>query len=99
MSLQGVYANLTIQLARTLDAQILRVWGAIYASATLVLWCFAMWRTLPSVWDGSIFEAPCLSKPEQAELLGQDPAGSTDISSTQQNSTTGQEISLQQVKQ
>ncbi|KAL5523957.1 hypothetical protein ACEPAG_8130 [Sanghuangporus baumii] len=92
----GVYANLTIQLARTLDAQILRVWGAIYAGATFALWCFAMWRTLPSVWDGAIFEAPCLAKSEQAELLGQDPAGSN--SSCRENPVTEPEIPVQQIK-
>ncbi|KAH8119506.1 voltage-dependent anion channel [Phellopilus nigrolimitatus] len=74
----GVYANLTIQLAGTIDSRILRVWGAIYAVFTLLLWLFATSRTLPSVWDGSIFEAPCLAaKPEQAELMGEDPARSS----------------------
>ncbi|THH06516.1 hypothetical protein EW145_g4035 [Phellinidium pouzarii] len=69
----GVYANLTIQLGDSIDSRILRVWGAIYAVFTFCLWLFAMYRTLPSIWDGSIFEAPCLTKPEQAELMGEDP--------------------------
>lgn len=70
---KGVYANLTIQLAGTIDSHILRVWGSIYSVATLCLWCFAMAHTLPSVWDGSIFEAPCLATPDQAQLMGVDP--------------------------
>ncbi|KAH9054058.1 voltage-dependent anion channel-domain-containing protein [Lactarius deliciosus] len=34
----GVYANLTIALAQVLDAAFFRVWGAIYAVVTLLLW-------------------------------------------------------------
>jgi len=64
----GVYANLTIQLAGTIDSRVLRIWGSIYACFTLLLWVFAMARTLPSVWDGSLFQSPCL---EEAELLEQ----------------------------
>ncbi|KAI5120292.1 hypothetical protein M0805_005798 [Coniferiporia weirii] len=82
----GVYANLTIQLGDTIDSRILRVWGAIYAVFTFGLWLFAMYRTLPSVWDGSIFEAPCLAKPEQAEFIGEDPAQES-VSSTPAAST------------
>ncbi|PAV18997.1 c4-dicarboxylate transporter malic acid transport [Pyrrhoderma noxium] len=70
----GVYANLTIQLANTLDSQGLKIWGSVYAIFTLGLWLFAASRTLPSVWDGSIFEAPCLAgQREQAILMGADP--------------------------
>lgn len=74
----GVYANLTLQLAVTLDSELLRIWGAVYAVFTFSLWCFATWRTLPSVWDGSIFEAPCLSaaqaqaRPQEVEEMGED---------------------------
>jgi len=67
----GVYANLTIQLAGTIDSTILRVWGSIYAIFTLCLWTFAIVRTMPSIWDGSIFEAPCL---EGAQGTGQNQA-------------------------
>lgn len=64
---QGVYANLTIQLGESISSRPLKVWGAIYACFTLMLWIFAMARTIPSVWNGSIFEAPCL---EDQELSG-----------------------------
>ncbi|KLO19523.1 hypothetical protein SCHPADRAFT_924438 [Schizopora paradoxa] len=58
----GVYANLTIQLGLSIDSGVLKVWGAIYAIFTFALWIFAFGRTLPSVWDGSIFEAPCIGE-------------------------------------
>jgi len=56
----GVYANLTLQLASTLDSSFFRVWGTIYAGFTLLLWTYAVMRTVPSVWNGEIFQAPCL---------------------------------------
>ncbi|KAH9895128.1 voltage-dependent anion channel-domain-containing protein [Cubamyces lactineus] len=56
----GVYANLTIQLYRTVDAGFFRVWGAIYALATLVLWAAVFFRTATLVHHGVIFESPCL---------------------------------------
>ncbi|EJD03267.1 uncharacterized protein FOMMEDRAFT_123503 [Fomitiporia mediterranea MF3/22] len=93
----GVYANLTIQLGRTLDSRILHIWGAIYAVATFLLWCFAMARTLPSIWDGSIFEAPCLAKPERAELLGEDSAR-TSVVDVANVAGAGEERPVQQEK-
>ncbi|KAL4254226.1 tellurite-resistance/dicarboxylate transporter (TDT) family protein [Abortiporus biennis] len=56
----GVYANLTVQLARTFDSQFFRVWGSIYSVATLLLWMYVFGRTLAMVRNGAIFEAPCL---------------------------------------
>ena len=66
LTTQGVYANLTIQLGETINSPILKVWGAMYAIFTFGLWIFAVTRTLPSVWDGTIFEAPCLG---EADML------------------------------
>ncbi|KDQ57617.1 hypothetical protein JAAARDRAFT_130281, partial [Jaapia argillacea MUCL 33604] len=37
----GVYANLTIALYRTLDSPFFRIWGVIYAVATMLLWSWA----------------------------------------------------------
>ncbi|KAI0315477.1 voltage-dependent anion channel [Amylostereum chailletii] len=56
----GVYANLTITLYRTLDVGFFRVWGAIYSGFTLALWIVVFGRTVMLVKDGYIFEAPCL---------------------------------------
>ena len=55
-----MYANLTIQLYRTLDSQFFRIWGAIYSAATLALWTAVFVRTLTLVNGGYIFESPCL---------------------------------------
>ncbi|KAI0374185.1 hypothetical protein BV20DRAFT_1049578 [Pilatotrama ljubarskyi] len=56
----GVYANLTIQLYRTIDSSFFRVWGAIYSIATLILWTMVFVRTLTLVRNGAIFVSPCL---------------------------------------
>ncbi len=55
---QGVYANLTIQLYRTIDSPFFRVWGAIYALGTLLLWTMVLVRTLTLVRNGAIFYSP-----------------------------------------
>lgn len=54
---QGVYANLTINLADTFDSTFFRVFGAIYAIGTLILWTFIATRTVIKVYDRTIFEA------------------------------------------
>ncbi|KAK0193111.1 voltage-dependent anion channel [Armillaria mellea] len=56
----GVYANLTLSLAKTLDSPFFRVWGSIYAVATLIMWCTVTSRTLALVYSKQIFEAPSL---------------------------------------
>ena len=37
-----------------------RVWGAMYAAATLCLWVVVFGKTLYMVRHGYVFEAPCL---------------------------------------
>lgn len=64
--MQGVYANLTIQLYRELDINSLRVWGAIYALVTLALWSVVFVRTLMLLRNGAIFESPCLEEIDMA---------------------------------
>ncbi|TFY74731.1 hypothetical protein EWM64_g9281 [Hericium alpestre] len=56
----GVYATLTINIYRQLDAGFFRVYGAIVATTTLVLWLFVVGRTLALLRGGVIFELPCL---------------------------------------
>ena len=55
-----MYANLTIQLSRELAAPFFRVWGAIYALATLILWTWVFVQTCVLVYTGAMFRAPCL---------------------------------------
>lgn len=55
-----MYANLTIQLYRTVDSSFFRVLGAVYAIGTLILWAMVFVRTLTLVRNGAIFVSPCL---------------------------------------
>lgn len=64
-----MYANLTISLAQVLDARFFRVWGAIYAVLTLLLWIVVFARTVVRVPYGRIFDAPCLLLEEEAEAI------------------------------
>ncbi len=66
---------MTIQLGVSIDSTILKVWGSIYAVFTFALWIFATCRTLPSVWDGSIFEAPCIGEADM--IIPRKPTPST----------------------
>lgn len=70
----GVYANLTIALAQVLDAPFFRVWGAIYAVLTLLLWIVVFSRTVVGVHNGRIFDAPCLQEAADAASSSQDRA-------------------------
>ena len=51
---------MTIQLYSVLDVNFFRVWGAMYAAATLCLWVVVFGKTLYMVRYGYVFEAPCL---------------------------------------
>jgi hypothetical protein len=61
---QGVYANLTILLYQVLHAGFFRVWGAIYAVFTLLLYIFVFYKTATLVPSGRIFDAPSLQRPD-----------------------------------
>ncbi|KAF8482924.1 voltage-dependent anion channel-domain-containing protein, partial [Russula ochroleuca] len=58
----GVYAILTVALYEVLDVTFFRVWGAIYSVFTILLWFLILCRTVASVPNGKIFEAPCLKE-------------------------------------
>ncbi|RDB16735.1 Sulfite efflux pump SSU1 [Hypsizygus marmoreus] len=64
----GVFANLTINLSTTFDSRFLRVFGAIYAVATLLVWCFVATRTVALVFDRTIFDAPALEELDMAQF-------------------------------
>ncbi|KAF8234074.1 C4-dicarboxylate transporter/malic acid transport protein [Tricholoma matsutake] len=53
----GVYANLTINLSVTFDSRFFRIFGAIYAIGTLILWTFITTKSMVMVYDRTIFEA------------------------------------------
>lgn len=54
---QGVYANCTLALATTFSSTFFRVWGAIYAVATLLLWVYVAVQTVRMCPSGCIFDA------------------------------------------
>ncbi|KAF8627111.1 hypothetical protein AX15_004538 [Amanita polypyramis BW_CC] len=47
----GNYATLTIILGRTLNATFFRVWGAMYAAATILMWLLVTCRSLRYMYD------------------------------------------------
>ncbi|KAF8135575.1 voltage-dependent anion channel [Boletus edulis] len=53
----GVYANCTLALAVTFSSTFFRVWGAIYAVGTLLLWIYVAVQTLRMLPSGQIFDA------------------------------------------
>ncbi|PCH45141.1 hypothetical protein WOLCODRAFT_19389 [Wolfiporia cocos MD-104 SS10] len=62
-----VYANLTIELAVVFDSTFFRVWGAMYATATLLLWIMVFVLTIPGVVNASIFDMPDIEQVDAAE--------------------------------
>jgi tellurite resistance protein TehA-like permease len=56
----GVYALCSIELGQVLDSKFFRIFGAIYAIVTLILWIGLMGKTIAAVWTGQVFEAQCL---------------------------------------
>lgn len=78
-SLQGVYANLTIQLYRELDINSLRVWGSIYAAVTLVVWSLVFVKTMLMLRNGEIFESPCIEEIDMARSTKQTSEGPSEI--------------------
>lgn len=63
-----MYANLTIALSQTLDSSFFRVWGAIYAGLTLLLWIVVFYKTVVLVPNGRIFNAPCLQETDATAM-------------------------------
>lgn len=71
-----VYANCTIELAVVFDSTFFRVWGAIYAAATLLLWIVVFSLTIPNVISGRIFDMPDI---EQVDIASKRARESQDI--------------------
>ncbi|KAJ6544067.1 voltage-dependent anion channel [Mycena capillaripes] len=54
----GVFALLTVQLGVVLDSPVLNYLGAIFSVLVLLLWIFVFTKTIPAVWNTSIFHSP-----------------------------------------
>ena len=74
---QGVYANLTISLVQVLDASFFRVWGAVYAVFTLLLWSVVFYKTAILVPNGLIFDAPCLQEVDGTAMASSSSSSQT----------------------
>ncbi|KAI9445675.1 voltage-dependent anion channel [Lactarius psammicola] len=84
----GVYANLTIALAQVLDSPFFRIWGAIYAVMTLLLWIVVFCRTVVLVPNGRIFDAPGLQVvATAARAMATEPVGDDDNNGLRQEKT------------
>ncbi|KAJ7249020.1 voltage-dependent anion channel-domain-containing protein [Mycena rebaudengoi] len=61
----GVFALLTVELGSVLGSPVLNYLGAIFSVAVFLLWIFVFVKTVPAVWNTSVFQSPCVSKLEQ----------------------------------
>ncbi|KIY64070.1 hypothetical protein CYLTODRAFT_457565 [Cylindrobasidium torrendii FP15055 ss-10] len=78
----GVYANLSIALADTLDSPFFRVYGAVYGAGVILLWACIAARTLVAVYSKEIFEAPCLEEMDLGKAVIEEHGSEPKPSST-----------------
>ncbi|KAJ6570167.1 voltage-dependent anion channel [Mycena vulgaris] len=64
----GVFALLTVELGSVLESPVLNYMGAIFSVLVLLLWIFVFLKTIPAIWNTSVFNSPCVLKLE-AETL------------------------------
>ncbi|RDB16951.1 Sulfite efflux pump SSU1 [Hypsizygus marmoreus] len=83
----GVFALLSVQLGAVLESPFFYYFGAIWSILVLILWIFVFIRTLPMVWDTTIFIAPCLAiapvsvSKEASEARSSDASSPTQVQS------------------
>ncbi|MHB1646373.1 MAG: C4-dicarboxylate ABC transporter [Candidatus Acididesulfobacter diazotrophicus] len=58
----GVYTAATITLYRLTNLELFRVAGAIFIVMLAIFWAVVTLKTLPGIWHGYLFKAPCLSE-------------------------------------
>ncbi|KAJ7671597.1 voltage-dependent anion channel [Mycena polygramma] len=68
----GVFALLTVQLGVVLDSPVLHYLGAIFSVLVFLLWIFVFVKTIPAVWNTSVFHSPCASKLDEQVLVPTD---------------------------
>ncbi|KAK7032766.1 sulfite efflux pump SSU1 [Favolaschia claudopus] len=57
----AVFALLTVQLGEELKSPVLNYLGAIFSVLVFLLWIFVFAKTIPAVWNTSLFFSPCAS--------------------------------------
>ncbi|KAJ7914940.1 voltage-dependent anion channel-domain-containing protein [Mycena leptocephala] len=65
----AVFALLTVELGSVLESTVLNYLGAIFSVLVFLLWIFVFTKTLPAVWNTSVFHSPCASKLDEQALL------------------------------
>ncbi|KAK7032845.1 sulfite efflux pump SSU1 [Favolaschia claudopus] len=57
----NVFALLTVQLGEEPESRILNYLGAIFSVLVFLLWIFVLVKTIPAVWNTSVFSSPIVS--------------------------------------
>ncbi|KAJ6630992.1 voltage-dependent anion channel [Mycena sp. CBHHK59/15] len=64
----GVFTLLTVELGSVLDSPVLNYLGAIFSVMVLLLWIFVFVKTIPAIWNTSVFNSPCAAKLDEVTL-------------------------------
>lgn len=70
----GVFALLTVELGTVLESPVLNFLGAIFSVLVLLLWMFVFAKTIPAIWDTSVFNSPCVTKLDAETLSSRQDA-------------------------
>ncbi|KAF5385900.1 hypothetical protein D9615_002517 [Tricholomella constricta] len=81
----GVFGLLSEQLGLVLDSPFFNYFGAIWCIIVLIIWIILFVKTIPIVWDTSIFVAPCLSTSQPTPVEKQSEHSSSEGSSNLQS--------------
>ncbi|KAJ7735444.1 voltage-dependent anion channel-domain-containing protein [Mycena olivaceomarginata] len=65
----GAFALLTVELGDVLESRALNYLGAIFSVLVLLQWIYVLTKTIPAIWNTSIFSSPCVSKLDEQMLL------------------------------
>ncbi len=58
----GVFTASTFELYNLLNYEIFKILGFIFTIQLLTFWIIVFFKTLPGIWSGYLFNAPCLSE-------------------------------------
>ncbi|KAJ7650697.1 voltage-dependent anion channel [Roridomyces roridus] len=64
----AVYALLTVELGAILESVVLNYLGAVFSGFVFLLWAFVFTKTIPAVWNTTLFYSPCVSKLDEDTL-------------------------------
>ncbi|KAJ6468415.1 voltage-dependent anion channel [Mycena sanguinolenta] len=65
----ALVALLTVELGVVLESRTLNYLGAILSVLVFMLWCYVFARTIPAVWNTSVFNSPCALKLDEQPLV------------------------------